>query len=98
MSRETALRNIARHDRHGPQRPSLILRTRSFLSTSRITIRTGSRNAIAGAMPFSVYVIEGMDVVDKIAGKVRTGPQGALCAQDVPVVPVVIKKGGIEFE
>ena len=36
------------------------------------------------------YVIEGMDVVDKIAS-VRTGPQGKL-RSDVPMVPVVIKK------
>jgi len=36
------------------------------------------------------YVIEGMDVVDKIAA-VQTGPQGKL-RSDVPVVPVVIKK------
>ena len=36
------------------------------------------------------YVIEGMEVVDKIAS-VQTGPQGKL-RSDVPVVPVVIKK------
>ena len=36
------------------------------------------------------YVIEGMDVVDAIA-KVRTGPGGQF-SQDVPVVPVVVKK------
>jgi len=36
------------------------------------------------------YVIEGMDVVDKIAN-VRTGPAGKF-KQDVPVVPIVIKK------
>ena len=36
------------------------------------------------------YVIEGMEVVDKIA-MVQTGPQGKL-RSDVPVVPVVIKK------
>jgi len=36
------------------------------------------------------YVIEGMEVVDKIAA-VQTGPQGKL-RSDVPVVPVVIKK------
>ena len=36
------------------------------------------------------YVIEGMEVVDKIAA-VKTGPQGKL-RSDVPVVPVVIKK------
>ena len=36
------------------------------------------------------YVIEGMDVVDKIAG-VQTGPGGKF-KEDVPVVPIVIKK------
>jgi cyclophilin family peptidyl-prolyl cis-trans isomerase len=36
------------------------------------------------------YVIEGMDVVDKIAA-VQTGP-AAKFKQDVPIVPVVIKK------
>jgi cyclophilin family peptidyl-prolyl cis-trans isomerase len=42
------------------------------------------------------YVIEGMDVVDKIAA-VRTGPGGKF-RQDVPVVPIVIKKASqIDF-
>jgi len=36
------------------------------------------------------YVIEGMDVVDKIAA-VPTGPQGQF-SQDVPTIPIVIKK------
>jgi cyclophilin family peptidyl-prolyl cis-trans isomerase len=36
------------------------------------------------------YVIEGMEVVDKIAA-VKTGPQGKL-RSDVPMVPIVIKK------
>ncbi len=36
------------------------------------------------------YVIEGMDVVDAIA-HVRTGPGGRF-SQDVPVVPIVVKK------
>ncbi|MCK5324762.1 MAG: peptidylprolyl isomerase [Woeseiaceae bacterium] len=36
------------------------------------------------------YVIEGMDVVDKIVA-VKTGPQGKL-RSDVPVIPIVIKK------
>jgi cyclophilin family peptidyl-prolyl cis-trans isomerase len=36
------------------------------------------------------YVIEGMDVVDKIAG-VPTGPAGGL-DKDVPVSPIVIRK------
>jgi cyclophilin family peptidyl-prolyl cis-trans isomerase len=36
------------------------------------------------------YVIEGMDIVDKIAA-VQTGPGGTF-KRDVPVVPVVIKK------
>ena len=43
------------------------------------------------------YVIEGMDVVDKIA-TVRTGPAGKF-RQDVPIVPIVIKKmARYEFE
>ena len=41
------------------------------------------------------YVVEGMEVVDKIAN-VRTGPQGPM-AQDVPIVPIVIKKAA-QFE
>jgi len=36
------------------------------------------------------YVIEGMDVADKIA-QVPTGPQGNF-SQDVPQIPVIIKK------
>ena len=36
------------------------------------------------------YVIEGMEVVDKIVA-VQTGPQGKL-PSDVPVIPIVIKK------
>ena len=36
------------------------------------------------------YVIEGMDVVDTIAN-VKTGPGGQF-SQDVPIVPIVIKK------
>ena len=36
------------------------------------------------------YVIEGMDVVDKIA-TIRTGPAGKF-RKDVPIVPVVIEK------
>jgi len=43
------------------------------------------------------HVIEGMDVVDKIAN-VRTGPQG-IFRKDVPVIPIVIKKAArFEFE
>lgn len=43
------------------------------------------------------YVVEGMDVVDRIAN-VRTGPQGKL-PQDVPLVPIVIKKAArFEYE
>jgi cyclophilin family peptidyl-prolyl cis-trans isomerase len=43
------------------------------------------------------YVIEGMDVVDKIANT-RTGPGGEF-RSDVPVVPIVIKKmSRITFE
>jgi cyclophilin family peptidyl-prolyl cis-trans isomerase len=43
------------------------------------------------------YVIEGMDVVDKI-GNVRTGPQGQF-SRDVPIVPIVIEKAArFEFE
>ena len=36
------------------------------------------------------YVIEGMEVVDKIA-KVQTGPGGKF-KSDVPVVPIILKK------
>jgi cyclophilin family peptidyl-prolyl cis-trans isomerase len=36
------------------------------------------------------FVVEGMEVVDKIAG-VRTGPQGQF-SSDVPLVPIIINK------
>ncbi len=43
------------------------------------------------------YVIEGMEVVDRIA-EARTGPQGQF-ASDVPVVPIIINKAyRYEFE
>ena len=43
------------------------------------------------------YVIEGMEVVDKIVS-VRTGPAGQF-SQDVPMIPIVIKKlSRYEFE
>lgn len=43
------------------------------------------------------HVIAGMDIVDKIA-TTRTGPQGQF-SQDVPIVPIVIKKAArFEFE
>ncbi len=49
------------------------------------------KDPVRGRWGYTVfgYVIEGMDVVDKIAG-METGTQGG--HQNVPVVPVVIKK------
>jgi len=47
---------------------------------------------VGGSWGYAVFgfVIEGMDVVDKIVS-VQTGPQGRF-RTDVPVVPIVIKK------
>jgi len=50
------------------------------------------KNTVGGSWGYAVFgfVIEGMDVVDKIVS-VQTGPQGRF-RTDVPVVPIVIKK------
>ena len=50
------------------------------------------KNTVGGSWGYAVFgfVIEGMDIVDKIVS-VQTGPQGPL-STDVPVVPIVIKK------
>ncbi len=51
-----------------------------------------TKRAYNGSWGYTVFgaVIEGMDIVDKIANS-RTGPAGKF-AQDVPVVPIIIKK------
>jgi cyclophilin family peptidyl-prolyl cis-trans isomerase len=51
-----------------------------------------NKNTAGGSWGYTVfgYVIEGMEVVDKIVS-VPTGPQGPF-QSDVPMVPIVIKK------
>ena len=51
-----------------------------------------SKKSIGGSWGYTVFgkVIQGMDIIDKIAG-VRTGPQGSF-ESDVPVIPIVVKK------
>ena len=51
-----------------------------------------NKNTVGGNWGYTVFgfVIEGMDVVDKIVS-VQTGPQGEF-RSDVPIVPIVIKK------
>ena len=50
------------------------------------------KNTVGGSWGYTVfgYVIEGMEVVDKIVS-VQTGPQGSF-QSDVPMIPIVIKK------
>ena len=68
-------------------------------ATSQFFINVGNndrldpkKNTASGTWGYAVFgfVIQGMDVVDKIAS-VQTGPQG-IFQSDVPVVPIVIKK------
>jgi cyclophilin family peptidyl-prolyl cis-trans isomerase len=51
-----------------------------------------NKNTVGGSWGYTVFgfVIEGMDVVDRIVN-VQTGPQGPF-RSDVPVIPIVIKK------
>jgi cyclophilin family peptidyl-prolyl cis-trans isomerase len=51
-----------------------------------------NKNTVGGSWGYTVFgfVIEGMDVVDRIVS-VQTGPQGPF-RSDVPVIPIVIKK------
>jgi cyclophilin family peptidyl-prolyl cis-trans isomerase len=51
-----------------------------------------NKNPAGGSWGYAVFgfVIEGMDVVDKIVS-VQTGPQGEF-KTDAPVVPIIIKK------
>jgi len=51
-----------------------------------------NKSTTAGSWGYTVFgfVIEGMDVVDKIVA-VKTGPQGPF-KTDVPMIPIVIKK------
>ncbi len=68
-------------------------------ATSQFFINVGNndrldpkKNTVSGTWGYAVFgfVIQGMDVVDKIVS-VQTGPQG-IFQSDVPVVPIVIKK------
>jgi len=51
-----------------------------------------NKNTVGGSWGYTVFgfVIEGMDVVDKIVS-VQTGPQGPF-KTDVPIVPIIIEK------
>lgn len=51
-----------------------------------------NKSLVGGTWGYTVFgvVIEGMDVVDRIAS-VETGPQGVF-REDVPVIPIIIKK------
>ena len=51
-----------------------------------------NKNTVGGSWGYTVFgfVIEGMEVVDKIVS-VQTGPQGPF-KTDVPVVPIIIEK------
>jgi cyclophilin family peptidyl-prolyl cis-trans isomerase len=64
-----------------------------FINVSNENIRLNpNKNTVGGSWGYTVfgYVIEGMEVVDKIVS-VQTGPQGPFNS-DVPLVPIVIKK------
>jgi len=64
-----------------------------FINVSNENIRLNpNKNTVGGSWGYTVfgYVIEGMEVVDKIVS-VQTGPQGPFDS-DVPLVPIVIKK------
>ena len=51
-----------------------------------------NKSMVGGTWGYTVFgvVVEGMDVVDRIAN-VETGPQGEF-RKDVPVIPIIIKK------
>ena len=64
-----------------------------FINVSNENIRLDpNKNTVGGSWGYTVfgYVIEGMEVVDKIVS-VQTGPQGPF-QSDVPLIPIVIKK------
>ncbi len=64
-----------------------------FINVSNENIRLDpNKNTVSGSWGYTVfgYVIEGMEVVDKIVS-VQTGPQGPFNS-DVPLIPIVIKK------
>ena len=64
-----------------------------FINVSNENIRLDpNKNTVGGSWGYTVfgYVIEGMEVVDKIVS-VQTGPQGPFNS-DVPLIPIVIKK------
>jgi cyclophilin family peptidyl-prolyl cis-trans isomerase len=66
--------------------------TQFFINVDNNIRLDPNKNTVGGSWGYTVFgfVIEGMEVVDKIVN-VQTGPQGPF-PKDVPVVPIVIKK------
>ena len=66
--------------------------TQFYINVANNTQLDGVKSAYNGSWGYAVfgYVIEGMDVIDKIVS-VETGPGGEF-RKDVPAIPIVIKK------
>ncbi|MCH9693087.1 MAG: peptidylprolyl isomerase [Gammaproteobacteria bacterium] len=66
--------------------------TQFYINVANNTQLDGTKSPYNGSWGYAVfgYVIEGMDVIDKIVS-VETGPGGRF-RKDVPVIPIIIKK------